>query len=383
MNGTRIVSALVAAAAVGFGLGAWLAGGEGADLPAAVNDAPALADAGADAAPDAGTRRAGSAPAPAEGTTAGARAPLLTLADIEALLAALPAAERDTWLADAGALGRLVDEESALRSVLAAAEVNRALEDPLTALLVQRSRDRTLVDLYLARVVRANLSPDWPSAVDVEKLISSEPERFRLPERVPVWQVFLPVAADADAAAVSAVRGRARELATLLRKGKAEFALVAEEHSAHAPSRAAGGYMGLVAVAELLPEVRELAHTLAPGAVSDPVQTAQGFHIVRFGERQAARALPADEARALARQLLLREATVAIREAALAKIRESHPVTIAAEEIDAWHQALLSRDWSGSGSDTVMAPGDTSPRSAASAGLLARPPAALARPTAE
>ncbi len=399
MGNTHVLSAIIVATAVGFAAGAWLGlgladGPPANELPAAIplhagNGAPAgqtapqVALAGrpvvAAGVPAAGETASALARAPDDGAAVAATAavPALTLADIEALLGALPANERDTWLADAEALGRLVEEESALRSVLTAAEVNRALDDSLTALLVQRARDRTLVDLYLARVVRANLSPDWPAEADVTRLLREQPERFRLPERVPVWQIFLPLEPGAEADSEAAVLARARELAGTLRKGKAEFAVLAGQYSAHAASRAAGGYMGLLAVADLLPELRALLGTLTPGTVSEPVQSPQGFHIVRFGERLSERALPEAEAKPLARELLVRDATVAIREAALQKIRETHPVSVSADEIDAWHQALLSRDWSDSEPDagiTQPADGEQTPAvEVDAAGSLARP----------
>jgi len=396
MSITRSVSALVAALVVGFAGGAWLTGGNGEPGPPLAPDTGGQGDrastiTGPGATPC--TAVAGeSAPAPGAGdadaateVVAGAAvSPTLTLSDIEALLGALPADERDTWLADASALGRLVEEESALRSVLAAAEVSRALDDPLTALLVQRARDRTLVDLYLARVVRANLHPDWPADADISKRLAEQPERFRLPERVPTWQIFLPLATGASEAAATALATRGRELAALLQKGKADFAVVAEEHSGHAASRAAGGYMGLLAVPDLLPEMRELLGKLPPGDVSLPVRSAEGFHIVRFGARQPARDLPVTEARMLARQVLLREAAAAIREAALDKIRETHPVRVAEADRDAWHLALLSRDWTGSAAaaDENARTDPSAAPPATGSDALPEPSAALARPAA-
>ncbi|HAZ61647.1 MAG TPA: hypothetical protein DCY89_08750 [Gammaproteobacteria bacterium] len=369
MGNTHFLSVIIVATAVGFAAGAWLGlrsadGPPANEVPVAMpvpagsgapagEAAPQVSLAGRSVAapgvPAAGETASAAAGQPLEDRVAGVvsvTAPALTLADIEALLGALPANERDTWLADAEALGRLVEEESALRSVLTAAEVNRALDDSLTALLVQRARDRTLVDLYLTRVVRANLSPDWPAEADIARLLREQPERFLLPERVPVWQIFLPLEEGAEAEGETAVLARAREFSSTLRKGKADFAVLAGQHSAHAASRSAGGYMGLLAVADLLPELRELLGRLPPGTVSEPVRSPQGFHIVRFGERLPERALPEAEAKPLARELLVRDATVAIREAALKKIRETHPVTVSADEVDAWHQALLSRDWS-------------------------------------
>jgi peptidylprolyl isomerase len=361
MTPLRILATVVLAALVGWAAGLWLASRhETRDWPDESVSAPSPADsAAALPVPDPGPAEASAQPAgnasagvadswaePAS-TAAPGQAATIELDDIEALLAALPARERDSWLADTDALGRLVEEESALRSVLAAASANGALDDPLTALLVQRARDRTLADLYLARVVRANLSPAFPSRADIDALIQQQPERFRLPERVPVWQIFLPLPpAEAGEAALAATEKRAQELSSALRKGQADFAAAALSHSAHTASRQAGGFMGLLAVPELLPEVRERIATLESGKVSEPVRTEQGFHILKVGQRQPAEALAEDDARALARQELLREATAAIRKAAVDKIRAGHQVRVVDIDIDAWHQRLLSRDWS-------------------------------------
>jgi peptidylprolyl isomerase len=284
-------------------------------------------------------------PADVPPAAAEAAVPAVRLQDIEALLAALPAAERDTWLADTESLTRLLEEEATLRSVLVAAAANKALDDPLTALLVQRARDRMLVDLYLARVVRANLSPDYPSPEDVRKFFDTHPERFLLQERVPVWQIYMALPAGGDEKTAAALEAEARKLAQALAKGETTFAAAAARYSQHQQSRFAGGYMGLLALPEMLPEVRAALERLKEGAVSEPVRTSQGWHIVKRGARVPEQRFEFSEVEAEARQALLREAAAEVKAAAVAKIREQYKVAYPAAEVDGWHQQLLSREW--------------------------------------
>lgn len=267
-------------------------------------------------------------------------APVLAFEDVEQLLRALPADERAALVADAQRFRRFVEAEARLQSVLRAARANDMDRNPTVALAMRRQADRVLAEAYLRELARVNLGEDFPSEEQVRKFYEDNRAQFVLPRRVHLWQVFWPLPEDAPAAEADRVLRQAREVRDAVRAGKLQFADAAARHSAHAASRLHGGYMGLVAVDELLPEVREAVLALEEGALSEPIRTASGLHLVRRGAMVPARELGFDEAAGRARQLLVSETTARLRESVAAKARERYPVAIDEAALERWRQRL-------------------------------------------
>ena len=84
--------------------------------------------------------------------------------------------------------------------------------------------------------------------------------------------------------ASDSARARARSLADSivaeLRKG-ADFATAARRFSQDPGSRESGGDLGWQRRGTFLPEFEKVEFTLKPGAISDPVETAFGYHIIQ------------------------------------------------------------------------------------------------------
>lgn len=289
--------------------------------------------------------RAAEEPPPAQAAAAdrGAESearPVLAFEEVEHLIRALPADERTAVVADAQRFRRFVEAEARLQSLLRAARANEVDRNPTVALAMRRQADRVLAEAYLRELARVNLGEDFPTEEQVRKFYEDNREQFVLPRRVHLWQVFWPLSEDAPAAERERVLRQAREVREAVRGGKLAFADAAARHSAHAASRMHGGYMGLVAVDDLLPEVREAVLALEEGGVSQPIRTASGLHIVRRGAMVPARELGFEEAAARARQLLVSETTARLRESVAAKARERYPVEIDDAALERWRQRL-------------------------------------------
>ncbi len=76
-----------------------------------------------------------------------------------------------------------------------------------------------------------------------------------------------------------AVRAEALEIAERARSGE-DFAELARAHSDDSVTAETGGSLGTFSPAALLPELAEAIPAMAPGEVSDPIRTSDGFHIV-------------------------------------------------------------------------------------------------------
>lgn len=264
----------------------------------------------------------------------------LSAAELAAVLSVLEPAQREPVLGDAARMQQFVDDELTTRSVLRAARDNKFDQLPAVQTLMRRAQDRVLLEVYLNQVTRQNLDPSFPSDQQIAEYYEANKERFNTPDRLHLWQIYLVVPADAEAAKVQEVGKKAAEIARRLKGGKADFARLAAESSDHQASRYNGGYMGLIRVDELLPEVAAAVDKLEENAVSDPIRTADGFHIVKRGARTPPQPVPLEDAREQIRRAVLEEGVNRVRAAALAKIREAYPVQASPADSAALLQAV-------------------------------------------
>jgi peptidyl-prolyl cis-trans isomerase SurA len=116
-----------------------------------------------------------------------------------------------------------------------------------------------------------------------------EKNKSRLPQR-PATVAFrqLIVSPKPSAAAKERARLQADSIATELRKG-GDFATAARRFSMDVGSREQGGSINWVRRGEGLdPKFEEVAFSLPPGVISNPVETAFGFHLIQVQRAQPA-----------------------------------------------------------------------------------------------
>ncbi|MCB1746446.1 MAG: peptidylprolyl isomerase [Gammaproteobacteria bacterium] len=265
----------------------------------------------------------------------------IDLAALRELMAVLPAQQRAQILDDADNFSKFVEQETVNQAVLAAAYANGADRNEAIQVLMQRAGQRVLAEAYLNQVVRGNLDPDFPSDAQVREAYDKNPDAFRVPRRMHIWQIFLPFADGADAAARKQTGDLARRLVGELRDGKTTFEAAAKKYSGHQQSRLNDGYMGLIRVDELLPAVADAANALKVDGISDPIETADGLHIIKRGQAIESEMLAFDAVEAQVRERLRREAALKIRQAALEKIAAEFPVDTGAGDAESWREALL------------------------------------------
>ncbi|HBG96411.1 MAG TPA: peptidylprolyl isomerase, partial [Chromatiaceae bacterium] len=126
------------------------------------------------------------------------------------------------------------------------------------------------------------------SVADVsnEELQNSYNERideFVEPEQRRIRHILLTVPADADDVGADAVKQRANELRERILAGE-DFAAVAEEASEDPASAGAGGDLGLVGRGIMDPPFEQAAFALQPNALSEPVRSRFGYHLIEVTE---------------------------------------------------------------------------------------------------
>jgi peptidyl-prolyl cis-trans isomerase C len=238
----------------------------------------------------------------------------------------VPAEQRDRILRevlDQIVSYKLLIQESRTRKIAATdAEVDERIkeiqkqfpsEDAFKQMLTSR---KTTLDQ-----VRSDIRQD----ITVQKLITNEiadkvavkpeqvsdfyaknPDQFKQPERVRASHILIMVPKGADPAAKTAARTKAADILKEVKAGK-DFAALAKEHSQDPGSAQNGGDLGFFQQGQMVGPFNDVAFKLAPGSVSDLVETEFGFHIIKVAEKQTARSVPLEEVRPQLEQYLERQ----------------------------------------------------------------------------
>ncbi len=147
---------------------------------------------------------------------------------------------------------------------------------------------------------------------EVQDYYDANFSRFSTPPQIRASHILLRTE-DQDEAAVEA---RAAELAAEARAG-ADFAELARTHSHDEGSAVQGGDLGLFGRGRMVPEFEAVAFELEVDAISDPVRSAFGFHVITVTEKQDGATQPLTAVRDLIERTLKQEQAVG-RSSALA-----------------------------------------------------------------
>ena len=263
------------------------------------------------------------------------------LKSMRELLAVIDARRRHQILDSAETFAQFVHQETMNQAVLTAAYANNADEIAAIGVLMERAGQRVLAEAYLNQIVRLNLDPNFPTEAQVREAYDKNPGAFQVPERMHMWQIFIPLREGAEDADFKAAWKLADPIAADLRNGKGDFAALAKQHSGHEASRVNDGYMGLIKVAELLPAIADAAKKLKINGVSLPVATETGLHIIKKGATVAQELVDFESVKANIHQRLKREAGQKVRQAAVEKIGQEFPVSAPTSDLESWRQTLV------------------------------------------
>ncbi len=165
--------------------------------------------------------------------------------------------------------------------------------------------------------LRAKLAP---GEADLKSFYELNRDSFKSLEAVRAQHILIPVAANSAEAQTSAAKAKADALVAQLRAG-ADFAKLALENSEDPGSKTRGGDVGWFERGRMVPEFENAAFSLAIGAISDPVKTQFGFHILRVNEKRPEGVKPFEEVRAELTERFTEERTKTMARDAIAMAR--------------------------------------------------------------
>jgi len=268
-----------------------------------------------------------------------------TYRDIEQVMTGLAEAQRGKLLGDGEAFSALVSREAARRAIVAAAREEGLDARPDVAYIMRRSAEDLLVNAYMNEHTGDMTPVGFPDDAQVREFYEKNQQQFSIEARAHIYQIFLPLAADAGKAEEQALKDKAAGIAASINQGKLDFATAAARHSAHGQSRLNGGYVGLIKESQLLPELREAILSLPEGRVSAPLRSRTGIHLFMRGEKVPAQPVALDQVREQIRKLLSDQYRSGQQNRLVKGISAEHSVGVSPSDIDEWRRRLRATVW--------------------------------------
>ncbi|MCU0222691.1 MAG: peptidyl-prolyl cis-trans isomerase [Acidobacteria bacterium] len=171
---------------------------------------------------------------------------------------------------------------------------------------------------------------------EIQAFYDQNKETFSRPEERRASHVLVKVDATADQATLDAAQKTIETVAAQARAG-ADFAQLAAKYSDDPGSKNQGGDLGFNQRGRMVPEFDEAVFSMAPGAISDPVRTQYGYHVIRLEEVRPAGQRPLAEVKEQIKGQLrfprLREEASKLAQELRAKVKAGADLRKAAEEM--------------------------------------------------
>lgn len=204
----------------------------------------------------------------------------------------VPEARVDEVLAEIK--GRAKSEEDFKRQI----ELSGVTEPAYREDLKRRLSVQRLIDEDIATAITI-------SDQEVDDFYQANSERMKRPEEVHARHILIKLDPGADETADKAAKAKIDEI-LVEAKGGADFAELAKQHS-QGPSAPQGGDLGFFGRGRMVPAFEQAVFALEPGAISDPVRTQFGYHIIKSEERRGGDTVSKEDAAERIRAFLQRQ----------------------------------------------------------------------------
>lgn len=201
-----------------------------------------------------------------------------------------------------------LQEAKATRVEVSDLEVQQALEqmkrqdksfDPTNPHDVRDLRDQLILMRIADQHIRGNITV---GDSELKRYYQEHREQFAFPEEYQLSQIIIkPSSSDGMADALA----KARRAMDDLKRGE-KFEDVALQYSDGANSLR-GGRLGFVRQGELWPVIEQAVSRLAPGGISDPLESPEGVHIIRLDDKKPRQFRPYEDVRREVQELVYQQ----------------------------------------------------------------------------
>lgn len=159
-----------------------------------------------------------------------------------------------------------------------------------------REPERVRIE-YVQYVPERYVDRVTPSDDEIQRYYAAHEADFASPEQVRARHILLKMAPDTSDELKADVRKRAGEILAKAHAGE-DFAALATQYSEDPGSAQQGGDLGAVARGRMVQPFEDAAFALAPGQISDVVESPFGLHIIKVEGKEEARTRPLEAVRA-------------------------------------------------------------------------------------
>ncbi len=135
---------------------------------------------------------------------------------------------------------------------------------------------------------------------EVLRFYQQHRDRFMLPPEVRISQILIALTPGTE---MLAVREKAQQVFALLKKGE-RFEELAARYS-DGPEGRRGGNLGYIRPGDMLPQIQKAIERLDKGAVTEPLASPIGMHIIRVDDRKPPQFRPYEEVKEDLRNVVL------------------------------------------------------------------------------
>jgi peptidyl-prolyl cis-trans isomerase C len=215
----------------------------------------------------------------------------LTLGELIAIRRELP--DQYQTLPDEVLFDGIVEQLIDQMLLAQAAKAAGLARHPAIAMNLLNQQRAILADAFLRNEVTARVTPEVVEALYQELYLDSEPK-----QEVRAGHILVET------------EEQAGELKAQLDAG-ADFAALAAEHGTDGTAQRRGD-LGWFLHPDMVPEFADAAFAMEPGAISDPVKTAFGWHLIKLDERRDRQPPALEEVREELMGELIQQAQVAV-----------------------------------------------------------------------
>jgi len=140
-------------------------------------------------------------------------------------------------------------------------------------------REQMTMSRLFNKFIRTGLSVDEK---DIREHYDRNLQQFSLPEEIRVRLLAVAVPEKASSAQVAEARQKAEALMARIKQGE-DFIRLIREHS-DSPTAGQDGDLGFMQRGHAIPEIEQAAKDLQPGNYAGPLQSADGFYLIRVEE---------------------------------------------------------------------------------------------------
>ncbi len=263
----------------------------------------------------------------------------LTAADIRDMLDHADPALRAQAQASQAALVDFVRDRLLRLSLLAEAHAARWDQNADVIARANDARDTVIVQTYLAS--RTPPDPNYPSQADITATYEANKERFTVPEQYHVAQIAILVPAGAAKDVDEAAHRRAEALREQALDPEADFAELANKNSQDRATAGRGGDLGWLRADQFVPALRDVITKLSENAVSEPVRSADAWHVVKLLGTKPPSVLPLEQVRDALVQGLRQARAQQFASAYVEELLRKQPIQL--NELDLAHRVAAAR----------------------------------------